>query len=258
MKKAFSVVLTLAMVVLLLVPADAMAATELEQAKVTSFTRDSKSSIVLAWDKVYGAKGYQVCMKTNGGKYKKIATTAKKKYKVTGLEIGKSYCFKIRAYSFSKGKEVYGRYSTVIRKKMKTYEYLVDVAEPYYKNRYEEYTGANFMSISGKKYYNGFLCEKCADDVVAIWNLSDKYSKITFSYGNQDMDPVFSTNKPGGCDVIYKGDDEILKKISVAPYDLAKTCKIDIKGIHKFSIEIAGIDVSIYDYFAMGNVKVYY
>lgn len=256
MKRVLSALLTLVMIVSLAMPINANAATKLEQTKITSLVRTSKSGITLTWDKVYRAKRYQIYMKIGGGKYKKIATTSKRKYKKTGLKIGKSYCFKIRAYRSSKGKKIYGKYSAVARKKMTAYEYLVNVAEPYYKNyTYNEYKDANSQLISGRRYYNGFACYKCADDTVAIWNLSGKYSKIAFTYGNQNIE---QGDTPGGCNVVYKGDDEILKKISVGAYDLSKTCEINIKGVHKFSIDIAGINAYACDYFAMGNVRLYY
>lgn len=256
MKRVLSILLTLVMVVSLAMPIHVTAETKLEQTKVTSFVRTSKSSITLAWDKVYGAKQYQIYMKTGDGKYKKIATTSKRKYKKTGLKIGESYCFKVRAYCSSKGEKMYGKYSTVVRKKMTAYEYLVNVVEPYYKNyTYDEYKGANSQLISGKRYFNGFSCYKCADDTVAIWNLSGKYSRITFTYGNQD---IKQGNTPGGCNVVYKGDDEVLKEITVGAYDLSKSCEINIKGVHKFSIDIAGINAYVCDYFAMGNIRLYY
>lgn len=246
----------LAMIVSLVMPIEATAITKLNQTEITSLVRTSKSSITLTWNKVYKAKRYQIYMKVGNGKYKKIATTSKKKYKKTGLKVGKTYCFRVRAFRFSKGKKIYGKFSSVIKKKIAAYEYLVNVVEPYYKNyTYDEYKGANSQLISGKRYYNGFACYKCADDRVAVWNLSGKYSKITFTYGNQD---IKQGNTPGGCNVIYKGDDEVLKEFSVGAYDLSKNCEINIKGVYKFSIDIAGINAYACDYFAMGNIRLYY
>lgn len=256
MKRVFSILLMLTMIVSLIMPIKATAITQLNQTEITSLVRTSKSSITLTWNKVYEAKRYQIYMKVGKGKYKKIATTSRKTYKKTGLKIGETYCFKVRAFRFFKGRKIYGKFSSVIRKKMTAYEYLVNAIEPYYKNyTYGEYKGANSQLISGKRYFNGFACYKCADDTVAMWNLSGKYSKITFTYGNQDIEQGYT---PGGCNVIYKGDDEVLKEISVGAYDLSKTCEINIKGVYKFSIDIAGIDAYACDCFAMGNIKLYY
>lgn len=256
MKRILNSLLFLMVIGLMIVPVNVRAKAKLDQVKISSFTRTAKSSIQLTWDKVNKANCYEVYMKEGNGKFRKVAVTKRKTYEKAGLKIGKAYCFKIRACRNIKGKKKYGKFSSTVRKNMKEYEYLVDVAEPYYKNyTYDEYKGALSQLISGEKYYNGFACYKCANDIVAIWNLAGKYSRIAFTYGNQDIN---KGNTPGSCSVLFKGDDEVLQELQVGAYDMAKNCEINIEGIQKFSIEIATTDAYACDYFAMGNIKLYY
>ena len=66
----------------------------------------------LSWNKVTGATGYQIYMKAPGGSYKKIKVTTALKYTVKNLQKGKTYNFRVRAYSKVDGKYIYGDYKT--------------------------------------------------------------------------------------------------------------------------------------------------
>ena len=67
------------------------------QANVTA-TKVSDTSIQLKWDKVAGAKSYTVYRATKeGGKFKKVATVKKTKYKVKELKTYKDYYFYVKA-----------------------------------------------------------------------------------------------------------------------------------------------------------------
>ena len=76
----------------------------------------AKGRATLAWGDVSGESGYQVYYSTKKSSgYKKIANykaDTEKIYK-TGLESGKTYYFKVRAYTKVDGKYVYSNYSTV-------------------------------------------------------------------------------------------------------------------------------------------------
>ena len=77
----------------------------------------------LSWNKQTGASGYVVYMATSkNGTYKKIATvkgSAKVSYTKTGLTKGKTYYFKIAAYTSVDGKTISGGYSAVKSVKIK-------------------------------------------------------------------------------------------------------------------------------------------
>lgn len=70
--------------------------------------------VVLKWNKVAKATGYEVFQKDASGKYKSIGTTKKLSATVKNLENGKSYQFKVRAYRKSGGFTRNGNYSAVV------------------------------------------------------------------------------------------------------------------------------------------------
>ena len=78
---------------------------------------------VLKWNKQVGATGYVVYMSTSkNGKYSKIATAkgnSSINYTKTGLTNGKTYYFKVAAYTTVGGKNIYGSFSTVKSAKIK-------------------------------------------------------------------------------------------------------------------------------------------
>ncbi len=89
--------------------------------KVTA--KSSKGKVVLSWKKDNSADGYKVYMSNKKkGKYKVKATLkGKKKIKSTikKLKKGKTYYFKVRAYSKSGKKNVLGQFSSVKKIKVK-------------------------------------------------------------------------------------------------------------------------------------------
>ena len=77
---------------------------------VTALSNGAK----ISFGKVNGAKGYTVYMATSKkGKYTKVGSTTKSYYKKTGLKKGKTYYFKVKAYSKFSGKTYYSSYSAV-------------------------------------------------------------------------------------------------------------------------------------------------
>ena len=82
----------------------------------------AKKSAKLSWNKQTGATGYNIYMATSkNGKYKKIATVknGKVSYTKAGLTKGKTYYFKVAAYTASGGKTINGAYSAVKSVKVK-------------------------------------------------------------------------------------------------------------------------------------------
>ncbi len=75
--------------------------------KITAGTKKA----TLKWNKVTNADGYQVYMKTADG-YKKIKVTSGTSYTKTGLQKGKTYSFRVRAYCKLDGKYIYSGYKT--------------------------------------------------------------------------------------------------------------------------------------------------
>ena len=71
-------------------------------------------SIKVSWNKVSGAKGYEVYRATSKkGTYSKRITTSNLNYTNTGLTKGKTYYYKVRAYKVVNKKKVYSSYSPI-------------------------------------------------------------------------------------------------------------------------------------------------
>ena len=88
---------------------------EVENVKVSAKT---KNSLTFKWNAVKGATMYQFYVyDTVQGKYIKKANTDKTTVKVTDLQKGRTYKFKVRAYYKVDSKKVYGEYSDVISAK---------------------------------------------------------------------------------------------------------------------------------------------
>jgi hypothetical protein len=82
-----------------------------------------KKSAKLTWKKVTGATGYEVYRSTKKKSgYKKVATIKKAstvKYTKKKLKKGKTYYFKIRAYRTVNGKNVYSKFTSAKKVKIK-------------------------------------------------------------------------------------------------------------------------------------------
>lgn len=87
--------------------------TKLSTPSVKLSTPKSKS-IKVSWNKVSGAKGYDVYSSTSKkGTYSKRTTTSNFNYTNTGLTKGKTYYYKVRAYKIVNNKKVYSSYSPI-------------------------------------------------------------------------------------------------------------------------------------------------
>ena len=210
---------------------------------ISALSRYNKSTVGLRWKKASRAKGYQVYMKTNGGKFKKIKTTSGRYLKKSGLKINSSYYFKVRAYTKYKGKTYYGAFSNVRKIKMTSYVFLVDVIEPYAKSCYYAYQGAESLYMGGKPYYKSF---EMYWGGYAIFNLQGKFSKISFYYGGMDgYDDDMSA--------IFYEDGEWVKTINRKYTALPRYYSINVKNTYQFKIETEAGGHSCF-----GNVKLYY
>ena len=91
--------------------------------KVQNVKASSKSynSIKITWNKATGADGYKIYRASSkSGKYSAIKTVTSAStlsYTNTGLTTGKTYYYKVRAYTTINGSKVYGSYSSVVSAK---------------------------------------------------------------------------------------------------------------------------------------------
>lgn len=73
-----------------------------------------ESGINLKWSAVSGATGYQVYRATNGGTFSKVATIKGTTYNNTGVEAGRDYIYKVRAYKTIDGTTKYSNFSSMV------------------------------------------------------------------------------------------------------------------------------------------------
>lgn len=96
------------------------APTALKKAKLASVKSVSKKTVKITWNKVKTAKGYQIkySTKKNMTGAKTVSSTALSK-KITKLQSGKKYYFKVRAYKTADGSRIYGGWSSTKSVKVK-------------------------------------------------------------------------------------------------------------------------------------------
>ena len=75
----------------------------------------SQGGVALDWNDVPGAAMYEVYRATSkSGSYTKIATTADSQTLSTGLSAGRTYYYKVRAYTLSGKDKIYSSYSSIV------------------------------------------------------------------------------------------------------------------------------------------------
>lgn len=246
-KKIISLVLAIVCCFVCMLGVEPVHASATKPGQVTgvSLKRTSGTAVELSWNEVSEAKGYAVYMKTDKGKYKLIKSTKATKLNKSGLVIGNSYYFKVRAYKNVKGKKVYGPYSDVVKKKMTGYEYMMDVLEPYSgEGSTVRYTGTGSISLFDTDFYHSIASRYYNDSVSGIlyYNLKGKYSRIEFSYCS------FWEDAEGKA--MFFADDELIETLTTSPNVLPKTASIDVKDTYIFKIYL--------EHCALLDVKLYY
>lgn len=218
-----------------------------EQVTGVSLERTSGTAVELNWDAVSEAKGYAIYMKTNKGKYKLIKTTKATKLSKSGLVIGNSYYFKVRAYKNVNGKKIYGPVSEAIKKKMLNYEYLPDVMDWYSSdNNIQSYTDVESISLFDEKHYHGLTPKdrhngSSSFSGTVYYNLKGKYSRVEFSYCS------FYEGNEG--EAMFFKDEELAETCVTSPNMLPKMKSIDVEDTHIFKIYLencALLDVKLY------------
>jgi endo-1,4-beta-xylanase len=89
---------------------------KVEKPSINQLTNKKTNKLSLKYGKVSGAKGYEVVYATDKkfAENSTVITVSKPSSTITGLEKGKKYYVKVRAYKEdSTGNKVYGKYSSV-------------------------------------------------------------------------------------------------------------------------------------------------
>lgn len=95
------------------------AKTRVATAKGLKASSVKSTSLKLSWSKLKGAEGYVAYYSTDGKTWKKISSTSKTSVTVKNLKGKKTYYFRVRGYSRTNGKAIYGSYSSVLKTKTK-------------------------------------------------------------------------------------------------------------------------------------------
>ena len=118
MSKEFKKVLGLVLAAMLIYGTVSFASAASAPAKVknVAVTTVDEDEINLKWSKVSGATGYQVYVRSgSSGSWKKAETTTKNYAEVENLKDAHVYSVRVRAYTKSGGKVLYGSYSSVLK-----------------------------------------------------------------------------------------------------------------------------------------------
>lgn len=94
---------------------------KVNKAKITSVVNQSNKKLVVKWNNVSNATGYQITYSRYQSfkKSKSYTTTSTNRRTLSGLTKKKYYYIKVRAYKIdSTGKKIYGAYSSVWKKKV--------------------------------------------------------------------------------------------------------------------------------------------
>jgi len=167
-------------------PQTAKAATQLKAPKVKS-KKATKDTITIKWKKVSGAAGYSLYMYDEAKKqYTVYKTSTKTSCKVIGLENGKTYKFKISAYSEANGTKTEGKLSKVIKVKTKkaNAQNTVTLNAPDFTVYDETGKKFNLSDYAGTPIIINVWatwCGPCVYELPSYQNMYDKYGqKVQF------------------------------------------------------------------------------
>ena len=80
---------------------------------------NKNKTATITWSKVSGAKGYQIQYAYSAPFSKKTKTVIVNKFVAKKLNKKKTYSFRVRAYKMNGKKKLYGKWSKVVRIKIK-------------------------------------------------------------------------------------------------------------------------------------------
>lgn len=140
----------------------AEAASKPAQVKNLKKTTVTSNSITVKFKKVKNIKGYQIRVYNTKNKLVKSKTTKKTTYKITGLKASTKYKIKVRAYTVSNKKNVYGKNSKTLTVKTSA----TTVGKVKNLKSTDETHDSITLSWSKVKNATGYQVKVCTFDVV--------------------------------------------------------------------------------------------
>lgn len=232
----------------------AEAVTSISTPQISSIEQLSKSELKISWNKVSGCRNYIIQMKS-GDKWNSIKTLSGKSFTVSGLELGKTYSFRIKAYKEYKGRRIYSNYSNVKKIKMGNTIYLVNGYKPYNNSYYTEYKKGKSFKMGGENQSNGFTLgqDEWGVEKRAVFNIQGKYTRLSFNVGKIDN----ASNHPydGDLNVNLYVDGILVKTIVVEVEALPQSVSVDIQNAKQLKFEVEEDACTIIGF---SNVKLHY
>ncbi|MBQ9886719.1 MAG: NPCBM/NEW2 domain-containing protein [Lachnospiraceae bacterium] len=111
--------------------------------------------------------------------------------------------------------------------------YLLDVVKPYETKNYIEKIAGEIIQMGGIEYYNGFELQSITYRGYAIFNLNEKYTKISGIIGHVDSS--------GDKDKILKiyTDGILVDTMEIKYQELPRTISINVSGIKQLKFEVS-------------------
>lgn len=138
------------------------AATSPKKVKGIKVNGQAEETIFLSWNKVTRATGYKVYVfNSSSKKYESKVSTSNNNAKITGLNSGSTYSFKVRAYKKANNKKFYGVYSNIVYGKttpskvtgLKAYDYTLNSISLSWNNISSKVTYRVYLYNKSKKTY---------------------------------------------------------------------------------------------------------
>ena len=215
----------------------AEAVTSVPAPQISSVEQLSQNELKISWNKVSGCRNYVIQMKS-GGKWNNIKSLSGKSFTVSGLELGKTYTFRIKAYKEYRGKRVSSDYSKPKKIKMENAIYLLNRYKPYNDSYYTEYKKGKSFKMGGENQTNGFTLgqDEWGVEKRAVFNIQGRYTKLSFKVGKIDN----ASNHPydGDLDVNIYADGVLIKTIVVEVEALPQSVNVDIQNAKQLKFEV--------------------
>lgn len=157
-------------------------ATEPNEVEVVRVSAKTKNSITFKWNAVKGAEGYQFYVyDVVQGKYIKKAWADKISVKVSGLQKGRNYRFKVRAFYKVDGKRVYGEFSDVLSVKTKGTAVTPNASEKFIGEAKAESIALKHAKVESSLAKN-LVCKLDVENGIKVYEVEFYFNGYEYEY----------------------------------------------------------------------------